>query len=606
MTDLKSKVATFPKKPGVYLMKDFDGNYIYIGKAKDLRARVRTYFAKGDGRIQIQYLLKKVKQVEYILTTHEEEALVLERELIHRHKPRYNIRLKDDKAYLSIKIDRNHPFPRLETVRQIIPDGAEYFGPFPATIQLRDVLEVIKRIVPLRTCSNNVFSNRARPCLEYEIKRCAGPCCLKVDQSQYSDWLKQAIDIIEGKVEKVLVNLEREMNFASEDLRFEEAAALRDRINTLNEFKNRGRDQVSYSGMLDIFSMYRENDLCVVSILKTRDGRMSEVESYDFREVLIPDGELLQAVVQQYYESGREVPSEIILIKEIPELEMVQKFFKESFDLSPIIEVPIHGPKHRLVRICEINARQAFQQKFFTEARYEAIADSLVQRFSLRQTPRRIECVDISNFQGSDIVGAIVSFQDGVPDRKRYRRYNISFNGEPNDFQAIYEVVSRRLAKKENLPDLLIIDGGSQQLARAIQARDELEITLDIISIAKIKVEKRPGVSEISHKPERIFIEGESTATPLDAADTATHFLQRIRDEVHRYAITFHRQKRKARVFNSILDDIAGVGPDRKNRLLSVFGSIDGIKSANVSDIAKAGRMTQSLAQKILNVLTTE
>lgn len=600
--NLKKVVSEFPKKPGVYLMKDFDGGIIYIGKAKDLRLRVRSYFGVGDGRLQIQYLVKKIATIDTIVTESEEEAFLLERDLIHKHKPRYNIRLKDDKAYLSIRVDRNKPWPRLEVVRQMIPDGTEYYGPFPSGFKLREVLDVIRKVFPLRTCPDTVFYNRSRPCLEYEIKRCSGPCCIQVDREQYDKWLSQAVDILEGNIEATFAELSRDMENASENLRFEEAAAIRDRITALENFKNRGRESVSYDFTCDCFGIYREGDLAVVAVLKARGGRISEVETYDFRDRHETDQELLEAVIEQFYHHGREIPGEIVVGVELSTKDVLSKLLSESGVQVEII-APDQGAKHRLLRLAEINARQAFGVKFFSDVRYDAIAEELAATFKLSQVPRRIECIDISNLQGSDIVGALVAFQDGVPDRKGYRRYKISFQDKPNDFEAIHEVVSRRLARGEGLPDLLIIDGGKQQLAKALEARDTLGIRLDIISLAKMRLEKGRQDS-VSYKPERIFIEGEGDSVPLDEAQGVTQFLQRIRDEVHRYVITFHRATRAKRVFRSILDDIPGIGPERRQRLLKEYGSIEKMKDVSEEDLARIGRMPKALAEKLKRILT--
>jgi excinuclease ABC subunit C len=600
---LKARIAAFPKQPGVYIMKDFDEVIIYIGKAKDLRARVKNYFGVGDGRIQIQYLIKKVRTIDYIVTQNEGEALLLERELIHKHKPRYNIRLKDDKAYISVRVNRSHPWPRLETVRRIIPDGSEYYGPYINSYKLRDLLEVIKRVSPLRTCTDAVFSNRSRPCLEYEIKRCAGPCCLPVDRAQYEGWLDDALLILEGKIEPILDSLEKQMEFAASDLRFEEAAALRDRMEVLKSFHAGEQQSLTYDFTCDVFGLYREEDLVVVAVMRSRDGRLHEVESYSLKDVQISNDELLEAVIPQYYEGGHDIPAEIVLPLPLSENNLLARYFEDQFQRQVTLTVPDQGAKHRLVRICELNAKQAFQNKFFSEARFDAVSEALFERFQLRQAPRTIECVDISNFQGSDIVGAIVAFKDGLPDRSHYRRYTISFSGSPNDFEAIHEVVTRRLTKAQHLPDLLIIDGGAQQLRRALDARDALGLTLDIISLAKIKVDKRVGKDVLAHTQERIFVEGAGQSIPLDESDPLTQFLQRVRDEVHRYVITFHRQKRKARVFRSLLDDIPGVGEERKRRLLAAFPSLQAIAEAPTNDVATAGRMPLSLAEKIKKVL---
>lgn len=602
LEEIKDSIRRFPAKPGVYVMKDFDGVIIYVGKAKNLKNRVRSYFGTSDTRLQIQYLLKRVQVIDHIITETEEEAFLLERDLIHKHKPRYNVRLKDDKAFLSIRVDRNQKFPRLELVRRIIPDGAEYYGPFPNTSSLREVLEVIKRVAPLRTCADTVFRNRVRPCLEYEIKRCAGPCCIAVDREKYTEWLNQALQILEGKIEPTIESLSKEMDYAAQELRFEEAGALRDRITALQEFKNRGRESVSYDFTCDVFSLYREEAFAVVAILKTRDGKISEVETYDFRDVIMNDEELIGSVIDQYYEHGHEIPTEIIVPMQISEEEILKNYFLNEMKSETTFVVPKFGPKHRLIRICEINARQSFRTKFFSESKFEEISEKLMKRFSLKQAPRLIECFDISNLQGSDIVGAHVSFEDGIPYRSGYRRFTISFQDKPNDFEAMYEAVKRRLSREDKFPDLIIIDGGKAQLQKACQARDELGLKIDIISIAKMRVETG-NRAEVFHKPERIFIDPESEPIPLDPADELTLFLQRIRDEVHRYVITFHRTKRGARVFKSVLDEISGVGPERKRRLLTHFGSTEAIAGAKVEEVARIGRMPSTLAEKILKVL---
>lgn len=598
LSTLRESVKKFPKSPGVYLMKDFDGVIIYVGKAKELRARVRSYFSSGDGRLQIEYLLKRVSTIDTIITSSEEEALLLERDLIHKHKPRYNIRLKDDRAYISVKINRNNPWPRLETVRQVIPDGAEYYGPFTNSAQLRDVLHVIKKVIPLRTCADSVLRNRVRPCLEYEMKNCAAPCCLSVDGLQYEEWLRQAIQILEGNIEGTLRSLERNMEEASNNLRYEEAAAIRDRITTLENYKEKGSEGITYSFTCDCFALYREDSLAIVSLLKARDGALSEVESFPFTDVFVEDAEILESAIIQYYSSGREIPSEVVVPVSLPSQEAVGSVLSKDKGNIVNIESPNQGPKHRLLRICEINARQQFAVKFFSEARYDAVAVELQAFCRLSQAPRRIECVDISNLQGSNIVGASTCFVDGVPDKQGYRRYNISFQDKPNDFEAIYEVVKRRLSKSP-LPELLIIDGGREQLKRALEARQELGVSLDIISLAKFRSGESSEPDGASAKPERIFIEGASDALPLNPEAPLTHFLERVRDETHRFVITFHRNKRAKSAFKSVLDDIPGVGVDRRVRLLKAFGSIEAIGEASVEEVARLGKMPLSLAKRI-------
>ena len=604
---LKAHVSKFPKKPGVYIMKDVDERVIYIGKAKDLRARVRTYFSGGDGRYQIEFLMRRVRSVEIIVSESEQQAFLLERDLITKYKPRYNIRLKDDKAYLSIRIDENEEWPRLTLVRKIQQDGARYFGPYTFSYELRNLLEMVNRTLPLRTCSNTVFYNRQRPCLEYQIKRCAGPCCLEVNKEEYQSWVKQAMQILEGKTSIVEKDLEKLMEIASEDLRFEDAGLYRDRLELLRKFKH-GAELISNKGEnRDVFALYREEKLAALSVLTVRNGRVADSKSYSFSQVEIPDEDIIESAVEQFYVSDKEIPEEVVLPIEIDSKDFISQRLKELRGSKVEIVVPKRGIKLRLLGLAQVNAREHFVTTFDAEERYREVSEGLAKLLSLSQIPRRIECVDISNFQGSDIVGAHVVFFDGVPDKKNYRRYKMTNQDKPDDFGSIYEVVHRRLSKGiklGDLPDLLVIDGGIGQLNAALRARDELEVSLEIVGLAKMRSEKFERAKKKEKKPERVFLEGDSNSIPLDPNLEITKLLQRIRDEVHRYVITFHRQSRSKRVMGSKLDGIPGLGPERKRRLLKQFGSIKNIACAEPEKVAKAGRMPKSLAERVLRELS--
>jgi excinuclease ABC subunit C len=604
---LRVQVDAFPRMPGVYLMRDKSGTVIYVGKAKDLRARVRSYFAGGDGRSQIAFLLQRIRALEKIVTESEHQAFVLERDLIAKYKPRYNIRLKDDKEFLSIRIDENAEWPRLELVRRMQEDGARYFGPYSFSYELRSLLEIIKRVVPLRSCTNTIFYNRQRPCLEYQIKRCCGPCCLPVDRSQYRAWVKQAISILEGKTEQLAKDLTGQMDRASEELRFEDAAVLRDRLAVLSNFK-KGQSLISADGEhRDVFALYREERLAALVVLKVRYGRSADSTTFSLNDVEIGDAGVVESAVTQYYESGREVPAEIIVPFDLENESMLAEELSLRAGHRVEFIVPQRGVKFRLLNIAQVNAKAHFSATFDAEARYVELSRKLSRTLALRQIPRRIECVDISNFQGSEIVGALVAFVDGEHSKELYRKYKISRQGKPDDFAAVHEVVSRRLerGKEEgDLPDLLIIDGGPGQLAKALEARDALGVALEIISIAKMRsAAEGPGAAPAEKKPERIYREGKPDPLALADDDDVTHFLQRIRDEVHRFVITFHRTRRAHRVFRSVLDDIAGVGPERRSRLLREYGSIERLRQAGADDVARAGRMPKPLAEKILRVL---
>ncbi len=598
------RVQSLPESPGVYLMKDKEGKVIYIGKAKNLKERVRSYFNFQDTRAQIAFLLDRLYFIDTIITENEEQAFVLESDLIKKYQPRYNIKLKDDKAYLSVRVNHEVEWPRLDLVRRIENDGAKYFGPYSSSSELRAVLELIKTVIPLRSCSDTVFLNRQRPCLEYEIKRCAGPCCLPVDKGEYQRWIRQAERILEGRSQEVKEEIVSKMNQASEELRFEEAALYRDRVEVLENFKA-GKDIISYrSENRDVFGLYREGSLAAISILHVRDGRILNNENFPLNEVIGSDEEILESVLQQYYERA-DVPNEIIIPLEIESEKVLIDQIEKAREARPKIISAKRGIKRRLLGISELNARQAFKEKFNAEDRYSAIAKDLYKKFSLSQVPRRIECLDISNLQGSNIVAAIVTFQDGFPDKGSYKKFKLPFSEKPDDFKAMYEVVLRRLVRgieDENLPDLLIIDGGMGQLNAALKARDEIGYNIDMISLAKSRaVNNEDGESVL--KPERVFLPYKEDSIPLVSTDPTTQFLERVRDETHRFVITFHRTQRAKRVFKSILDEIPGIGEERRKKLLKEFGSVDRVRSSSIEEISKLGKLPLSLAQRIKEAL---
>jgi excinuclease ABC subunit C len=607
--NLAKQVKNLPIRAGVYFMRDSAGEVLYVGKAKNLRSRVRSYFKGHDDRPQVQFLIKKVAKIETIVVDTENQAFIIERDLISKFKPRYNIRLKDNKEYLSVRLDKDVDWPRVELVRQVQNDGAQYFGPYSFSYELKRLLDLIKKVVPLRTCSDTVFYNRQRPCLEYQIKRCAAPCCLPVERSQYGAWIKQAIAILEGKSEGIVLQLEKEMERASVEMRFEDAVIYRDRLSALKSARDNSAYYSNRTDSQDIYAIHRQQDLAAISILRVRNGRVKESCNYAFDHLIAEDNELIETCLLQFYESGHGLVDEVVLPFELPNLEGLKATLNKICGDSPEIIVPQRGTKYRLLQLAKLNAQQHFVSEFEEESRSFNTASELARLLKLKQIPRRIECIDISNLQGSDIVGGLVVFVDGKPEKDLYRRYTISFQDKPNDFAAIHEVVSRRLERAkqdQDLPDLLIIDGGPIQLAKALEARDALEIELEIVSIAKIKEIKKQvrfGSGPLIKKPERFYLEGTTLPIELEAANPVTHLVQRIRDEVHRFVITFHRQKRAKRAITSSLDGILGIGPDKRTRLLNAYGSIEAIKLASAQDIAKAGRMPLPLAQKVLRRL---
>ena len=591
------------EEPGVYLMRDESGEVIYVGKAKSLRNRLKTYFTGGDGRYQIEYLLNRITSFETIVTQTEEQAFLLERDLIGKYKPRYNIMLKDDKSYYSIRIDERAEWPRLELVRRTQNDGASYFGPYAFGAELRNLLEIIRKVLPLRTCSDSVLYNRQRPCLEYQIKRCCAPCCLSVDRDEYRDLLRQAVSILEGRTTATIRELTRRMDAASEHLRFEEAAAWRDRIEALSSF-NSSHSLVTFRGEnRDVFGLVRAGESAAVCVLLVRNGRIAESRPFVMTDVRVSDEELLEAVIDQFYDGGRELPGEIVVPRELENSSLLEAGFKGRYGVSVSVVCPQRGSRARLLAMAELNAKHAFDGSLTRESQWDRVSNALVEALGLRQAPRRVECVDISNFQGSDTVGAIVTFFDGVAERTSYRKYNLEQQGSPNDFASMYEVVYRRLkrgAEEGSLPDLLVIDGGEGQLSMALQARDKLGVGVEIVALAKMRTESELQAQDVSRKPERLYIPGKDTPLLLEEGDPMTRFLSRIRDEVHRFVITFHRSKRAKRVFGSKLDTVPGVSPEMRGRLLRHFKTIEAITEASHEDVARVGRMTAALAKKIV------
>ncbi|WKZ57195.1 MAG: excinuclease ABC subunit UvrC [Bdellovibrionota bacterium] len=605
---LIEKVSAFPQMPGVYLMRAADSEVIYIGKAKKLRSRVRSYFNGQDDRLQVGFLMQRVADIEMIVTETENQAFILERDLIAKYKPRYNIRLKDDKTYLSIRLDRSVPWPRLELVRRREDDDAEYFGPYSFSHELRSLLDSVKRAVPLRSCADAVFYNRTRPCLEYQIKRCCGPCCLEVDRKQYEEYLDQAVALLQGKADWLVKDLTKKMEKASAELRFEDAATIRDRIETLQTTKT-AHDLISLKGDdKDVFALYREETLAALAVLRVRGGRISESKNFLLQDLHVSDAEVLESGISQFYMGDREVPAEIVVPLEFENLSLVAEALTTRRGARVEIATAQRGVRYRLSQLAHVNAQQHFISSYGKEERYQSIAKALAKTAKLRQVPRRIECVDISNLQGSDIVGALVSFFDGEPDKARYRKYKMKGRDLPDDFASIFEVVSRRLerAKEEDtLPDLLIIDGGPGQLSKAIEARDALGIQLDIIALAKMRTMRDPYSPTVQSSNERIYIADAAEPIELDAQAELTKFLQRVRDEAHRFVITFHRTKRAGRVLRSVLDEIPGIGPERRQRLLRYFGSVAMIARADGAEVARVGRMPRSLADKLQRTLSS-
>lgn len=601
------KLETLPPRPGVYLLKDKAGGVLYVGKAKSLRARVSSYFRGGDGRYQIEFLVRKIDDVECLVTRNEKEALILENNLIKQYKPRYNVRLKDDKSYVSVKITSRDEWPRVLVTRKIVKDGSRYFGPFHSASAVRDTIDVIRKVFPLRTCSDAVFRNRSRPCLEYQIKRCLAPCVLEVNREEYEQHLRSAALLLEGRDSQVTGLLGERMQKASEDLRFEEAARLRDQIRAIEKTGERQQVLEHAGGDQDVFGLYREGGFIEIQVLLVRAGRLTANQSFGFNDWEFPDDEVLGAVLTQFYQGDRAVPREVLLPAALEDEAVRTELLRERREGAVDILVPRRGAKRKLIELATENARQAFFERRDAQERLAQTADELRRRLHLRSAPKRLECVDISTFQGGETVGSVVAFDEGRPDTGRYRRYRIRTVEGTDDFGSLREMLTRRLSaglRRDDLPDLLVIDGGRGQLAVAVAVCQELGVEgLDVVGLAKARAVRDPRATEVAHTEERVFLPGRVNPVVLARNSNALFLLQQVRDEAHRFAITYHKKLRDRARLRSPLDDIPGVGATRRKALLKHFGSLTRVRAASVEEVAAVPGIGPALAESIKSTL---
>lgn len=600
---VEEKLAALPARAGVYLLKDPRGKVIYVGKAKNLRARVRTYFRGGDERSQVRFLMQKVADLETLVATNEKEALILENNLIKQYKPRYNIRLKDDKSYVSVKVTVNDPWPRILVTRKIVKDGSKYFGPYHSAYSVRETLDTIRKIIPLRTCSNGVFRNRSRPCLEYQIKRCLGPCCLPVDPETYQHHLRQATMLLEGKSRELVRQLKAEMTAAAENLRFEDAGRLRDQIRAIEKTQEKQQVVAHWGVDQDVFGLYREGGFVEAQVLFVRQGKLTGNQAYSFEDFELGDEDLLEDLLTQFYQGDRYVPDEILVPIELEDREARMEYLGDKKGARVEIFRPQRGDKASLVRMAQENAAHSFRERRDTGKQRERMSEELQRKLHLRNAPKRIECFDISNIHGSLAVGSMVTFDEGEPDKNRYRRFRIRTVPGADDFAMMYEVLKRRFtrAKEEgSYPDLLVVDGGKGQLNVAVEVLRELDIPeVDVVGLAKARTERDPRSPEVKQSDERVFLPGRMNPVVLRSNSSALFLMQRVRDEAHRFAITYHRELRRRERLRSVLDGIPGVGPARRRRLLRYFGSVQRIREASIDDLVGVPGISRALAREI-------
>lgn len=591
-----------PRSPGVYLMKNAKGEIIYIGKALNLRSRVRSYFSGADTRHSVPFIARKAESIEWLITNTEKEALILENNLIKMHRPRYNIVWRDDKTYISLRIDAAKKFPRISIVRVRgkIKDKALYFGPYSSAGSVRETLRLLNKTFPLRTCTDaKMRSHSDRPCLQHQIKRCSAPCCNLISEEVYSQIVRNAVMFLQGRSKELIDSLTEKMNRAAERLRFEEAARIRNQIHAVEKTVEKQRVVSLRPIDRDVFGLCRKADEAQLSIMHIREGKLLESSSYEFSRVMISDRDVVSSFINQFYGSGRPIPDEIILPIRIPEKNAFEEMLTERREKKVAIFSPQKGEKGKLLEMANKNAESALAARKDEEAILAQTLALMRKKLRLTKLPTRIECYDISNIGGNLAVGSMVAFTNGRKDTSKYRRYKIKTVSQPDDYAMTREVLSRRLRRgKESgdLPDLMVIDGGKGQLNVAREILRDLEIEgIDLISLAKDKTDWKP----VKPQGEKIYLPNRKDAVMLRANSPVLFLIQRLRDEAHRFAITYHKSLRKKAAFRSVLDLLPGIGPKRKKRLLRHFGSLKRIKEASLDELAAVPGMTRPAAETV-------
>jgi excinuclease ABC subunit C len=597
-TDLQRQADALPQTPGVYLFKDAGGGLLYVGKAKDLRKRVKAYFQGREQDTKTSIMLSRVAQVDHIATHTEKEALILEDTLIKEHHPRYNIQFRDDKRYPLLRLSVGEPFPRLSVVRRTREDGALYYGPFPSATSMRETLKVIHKAFPLRRCSPTQFAHRSRPCLNFQMRRCLGPCCNEVSEEEYRGIVDQVRLFLEGKSDLLSEQLHNRMDQEADELKFEEAARTRDRLAALERIIE-AQQVVSHDSFhRDAVGLVREGGKIGIQVLFVRGGRLLGGRFFAIKDAGLPDQEVISSFIHQFYEEGQFIPQEILCPLPLNDAPLLQEVLGEQTKGKVRIRCPRKGSTgYDLLLMAQENA----EGKLLGQLQGEDALQEMRERFSLAKVPARIEGFDISNLGGGMAVGSMVVFEQGEPARARYRRYRIKGVEGIDDYAMTYEVLLRRLSRgKEegDLPDLILIDGGKGQLNVALEVLRELEIEgVDALSLAK---KRRP------EEAEKVFLPNRKEPIPLRGSAPAMLLLQRVRDEAHRFAITYHKRLRGREMTSSILDKIPGIGKTRKRALLEHLGGLEGVTKASPEELANVPGMTSSLAQQVWEQLHTE
>ncbi|MEG0798053.1 MAG: excinuclease ABC subunit UvrC [Acidaminococcaceae bacterium] len=588
---LAKTLAVLPNSPGVYLMHDAEGKIIYVGKAVVLKNRVRSYFRQlATHTPKVKALVAKVCEIETIVTANEMEALILECNLIKKYRPRYNISLKDDKTYPYLKVTLQEEFPRLYVTRKILRDGAKYYGPYADAGALHATVKLIRSMFPLRNCRK---LNVDRPCLQYHIKRCLAPCTGQISVADYGQMIQAILLLLDGRTAELERNLKQRMQTAADAYNFEAAARLRDQLQAVANL-NAQQKAVTDGGDQDAIALARDATGVCIQIFFVRAGKLVGRDNFFLKEEAEENAvTLLTAFLQQYYHEATFVPREILLplLPVAEERELLTAWLTTKAGHKVELLAPQRGLKHELLKMVLENAHKHLEERLrkgkISLLTDEEAAEELQLALGLAQPLARMDCFDISHTQGTETVASMVVFRHGKPSKKDYRKYKIiSAEGKPDDFKSMQEVVYRRYSPLADLPSLVVIDGGKGQLSSALEVIRGLGLhEVPVIGLAK--------------REEEIFVEGVSESIILEKASAALHLIQRIRDEAHRFAITFHRQLRSKRNLVSVLDHIEGIGPTRRQNLWRIFGSLDAMKAATVTELAAVDGMNYPSAQKL-------
>jgi excinuclease ABC subunit C len=640
---LQRTLDALPAQPGCYLMKDRAGEVVYVGKASSLRSRVRSYFdaGRGDDRIFVPLLEDLLGDVEVIVTRSEKEAVLLENELIKKHRPRFNVRLRDDKDFIVLRLDERHAYPRLEVRRAREPrhGAARTFGPYSSASSIRETLRIVNRHFQLRTCNDHVFAHRKRPCILHQIGRCPAPCVYEVPAEEYRRSVDDAVAFLEGRESELTDRLRGRMEAAAAGLRYEEAARVRDQLQAVERSLEKQRVLFSDRADRDVVGLYREGPDLVVQVLSLRAGKLQDSLRFPFTGQEFPAEEILSSFLSLFYEQ-HPAPDEVLVPIEPTEGGALAEVLSERRGRRVRLLTPQRGAKADLLEVAARNAEQGFRSWHEHDERREQALEALMRALHLSRLPRWMECYDISTFQGALAVGSGVSLKDGEPDKAGYRRYKIKGVAAQDDFAMLHEVIGRRLRRalsEGQFPDLLVIDGGKGQLNAALAAARDLGVPVkpspgnvgapyvEMVGLAKARAldagalgtarvvgrraarAARPGhpapggsaladafeaaekgfVPEVARSAERVFLPGRKDPVVLRQNSAELFLLARLRDEAHRFAITFHRKLHRERNFQSVLEEIPGIGEGRKRALLRHFGSLKGVREASAEALAE-------------------